>query len=626
VPQRKRAAHAWHHGISYLAFAAVSKAPNSASQAAGAPIGLLASLAEIYRHVSEARRRQFLLVLLLMLLGAFAELATIGAVLPFLTLLADPQKLARYPIASELLHASGAVTLNEQLLLATVLFGIIVVASGAIRFELARTVQHFSYQLAHELLVEVQRRFLFQPYSFHVQRNTSTLVSALEKTEILACEVLISLMQAAIAAFTALFIVGALIAVDPITAIVAAATFAAIYLCVSLITKERLARNSAAIASGFDERLRIVQESLGGIRDVIIDGSQAAYLGLFDQENSKLNRARANTGVISSAPRFIIETVGIVAMAAIAFFEAERRGGLAAALPILGAVALGAQRLLPLIQQIFRGWSTASGYMSVVGQTVDLLTLPIPQDEQRPMPLPLRDQISIEGISFSYPSRRKPALEQVSVDIPAGSAVALVGETGSGKSTLADLLMGLINADAGRILIDGVPLTGSNRRRWQRSIAHVPQSIFLADASIAGNIALGCPGEAIDLKRLEAAAKSAQLHEFVASLPDGYETFVGERGIRISGGQRQRLGIARAIYKQTPLLVLDEATSALDERTEHAVIAALDELRSEGRTIVIVAHRISTIRRCDQVVRLEDGRVVEVGSFRDVFAARETRR
>lgn len=573
--------------------------------------------------MSEPRRRQFVAVLLLMLFGAFAELATIGAVLPFLTLLAEPQMLGRYPIGIELLHAMGAATLHEQLLVATLLFAAIIVVSGAIRFELARTVQHFSYELAHDLLVEVQRRFLFQPYAFHVQRNTSTLVSALEKTEILACEVLISLMQAAIAAFIALFIIGALVAVDPLTAIVAAAVFAAIYMCVSLITNDRLARNSAAIARGFDERLRIVQESLGGIRDVIIDGSQATYLDLFDRENSMLNRARANTGVISSAPRFVVETVGILAMAAIALFEAERRGSLAAALPVLGTVALGAQRLLPLIQQIFKGWSTVSGYMSVVGQTVELLTLPTPAEGPRTAPLPLRDRISIEGVSFTYPARAKPALENVSFEIPVGSAVALVGETGSGKSTLADLLMGLMDADSGRILIDGVPLGASNRRRWQRSIAHVPQSIFLADATIAANIALGCPGEPVDMMRVAAAAKSAQLHEFVVSLPEGYETFVGERGIRISGGQRQRLGIARAIYKQTPLLVLDEATSALDEQTEEPVIAALERLRSEGRTIVIVAHRLSTIRHCDQVARLEHGRIIEVGSFDDLFARRK---
>jgi ATP-binding cassette subfamily B protein len=568
--------------------------------------------------MSASRRRQFFLLLILMLIGAFAELATIGAVIPFLTLLTNPAALERFASVTRAFALIGAETRAERLLAATALFSLIVITSGAVRYELSRSTQHFSYRLAHELLLEVQRRFLYQPYAFHIQRNTSTLISSLEKAEILACEVVISLMQAAIAAFIAIFIIGALIAVDPVTALVAAAAFSAIYILVSAIAKGRLAANSNVIARGFDERLKVLQESLAGIRDVIIDGSQSVYLALFDQENSQLNRARADTAVVSSAPRFIIETVGIVAIAAIALFQSQREGGLAAALPILGAIALGAQRLLPLLQQVFKGWSTASGYLSVVGQTADLLRLPIPKpDRGKIAALPLRKSISVDAVGYTYRSRRRLALEEVSFEIPVGSAVALIGETGSGKSTLADLLMGLIDPDEGRILIDGAPLSGKNRRRWQQSIAHVPQSIFLADASIASNIALGRHDEPVDLARVVKAAKAAQLHQFVSSLPEGYDTFVGERGIRLSGGQRQRLGIARAIYKQTPVLVLDEATSALDEATEAAVMKGLHGLGG-GRTLIIIAHRLSTIARCDRVVRLHEGRMVATGSFAEV--------
>jgi ATP-binding cassette subfamily B protein len=233
-------------------------------------------------------------------------------------------------------------------------------------------------------------------------------------------------------------------------------------------------------------------------------------------------------------------------------------------------------------------------------------------------PLPLRSQIRFDEVSFAYPSRGGAAVDRLSFDIRCGQRVALIGKTGSGKSTLADLLMGLLEPTEGRITIDGVPLTRENRRNWQRSIAHVPQAIFLADASIARNIGLGAAEEAIDLERVIEAATKAQLHQFVAGLPEGYETFVGERGIRLSGGQRQRLGIARAIYKQAPVLVLDEATSALDDATEAAVMQALDQLGSEGRTIILIAHRLSTVARADQVVRLEDGRLIQLGTYSEV--------
>jgi ATP-binding cassette subfamily B protein len=590
-----------------------------------ASAGFWSGLAEVYRHMSPARRRQFYLLLALMLVGAAAELATIGAVLPFLSLLADPSALDRFPFAIRIFSALGADSLGQRLVAATVVFSLLVIVSGSIRFQLARLIQNFGYALAHELTLEIQRRFLAQPYAFHVQSNTSTLISALDKAEILVFEVLIPLMQATIAAFIAIFIVAALIAVDPATALIAAAAFTSIYLLVSALTRRRLAANSLVISRGFDERLKVVQESLGGIRDVIIDGSQSTYLDLYDRENARLARARANTAVIAAAPRFIIETIGIVAIAAIALAASDREGGFAAALPVLGAIALGAQRLLPLVQQVYNGWSTASGYLSVVGQTVEMLGLPAAPEEapENLAPLALRKTISVEGLGFAYPNRKRPALQAVSFDIPAGSAVALVGETGSGKSTLADLLMGLLDPDEGQISIDGVRLSGRNRRRWQRSIAHVPQSIFLADASIARNISLGRPDKEIDVERVVDAAKTAQLHEFVSSLPDGYETMVGERGIRLSGGQRQRLGIARAIYKGSPVLVLDEASSALDEATEEAVFAGLEELRKQGRTLIIIAHRLSTIARCDSVVRLHAGRIVELGSLAEVIGARK---
>jgi ABC-type multidrug transport system fused ATPase/permease subunit len=587
--------------------------------------GFAAEVLQLYHLLSPVRRRELLWLLFLMLLGGLAELAAIGSVVPFLSLLAGQPGQAPFAWLSDVFAALGASDRGEQLIAASLLFMAAALVAGAFRLQLAWSTQNFVLSLGHELAVEIQRRTLAQPYSYHVSRNSSEIIASLDKVRMLVFGVLLQLMRAVTAGLIAIFIVAALVRIDPFTAAIAAVAFGLLYALVSAFTRKRLARNSAVLGSAFEQRVQIIQESLGGIRDVIIDNSQAVYLDEFRKVDARLNRAQATTAFIGTAPRFIIEAAGMVLIAALALAISGREGGLAQALPILGAVALGAQRLLPLIQQLYTAWTNLAGQRSVTAQVRELLELPIEEQSTLPPlaePLELRDAVTLDKVSFTYPGRHDPALQDISLRIERGSRVALVGPTGSGKSTLADLLMGLLEPTAGTITVDGATLTRTNRRAWQRGIAHVPQAIFLADASIARNIAFGVPAADIDMERVARAAATAQLEQFIASLPDGFETSVGERGVRLSGGQRQRLGIARAVYKDAPLLVLDEATSALDDETEVAVIEALDQLGGEGRTIVIIAHRRSTIEHCDCVARLDNGRLVEVGSVAEIFGRR----
>jgi ATP-binding cassette subfamily B protein len=578
-------------------------------------MSLREELKEIYARMSPHRRRQLFLVLLLMLAGAVAELATIGAVMPLLALLANAAGGEQH---AWLFGMPDALARIDPLLIAATLFILFAIAAGLIRLHLVRSSRNFIFGLGHELTVEIQRRVLLQPFSFHIHRNTSTLLSALHKTETSVLNVLLPLMYAVTSAVIAVFVIALLLFVAPLMTVVVGTALIATYALISGLSRRRLAANSAMLEHAYDERLQIVQESLGGIRDVIVDNSQDMVLREFASVDSKLAKARATTEFISIAPHYVIEMAGMVAIAGIAIVTARQPGGIAAALPVLGALALGAQRLLPLLQQVYAGWSTLEGQRSVFGQVIELLRLPVDEAASGPAaPLELRTAIKLEKLSFTYPTRQRPALDEISLTIPRASMLALVGSTGSGKSTLVDVMMGLLQPGAGRILIDEVPLTATSRRQWHRSVAHVPQSIFLADASIARNIALSLPDEAADEWRIVEAAKIAQLHDFVLSLPGGYDTYVGERGIRLSGGQRQRLGIARAVYKNAPILILDEATSALDEATEATVIEALEELRREGRTIIIVAHRASTVSRCDKVVRLHEGRLVEDTTTRE---------
>ncbi|MCY7339134.1 MAG: ATP-binding cassette domain-containing protein, partial [Sphingomonas bacterium] len=323
----------------------------------------------------------------------------------------------------------------------------------------------------------------------------------------------------------------------------------------------------------------------------------------------RMTSARTESSFLAVAPRYLVEAVGLIVFTLLAIRLASGSGSVTAALPVLGALALGAQRMLPLVQQLYQGWAALASSRSIVGQLFDLLGLPV-DDSATGQAIEFRSEIRFAQVGFSFPTRAVPALSAIDLVIPHGARIAIVGRTGAGKTTLTDLLMGLMPPQTGTISIDGAALTPHSARAWQRKIAHVPQSIFLADASIARNIAFASAAGADNPERLRRAASIAQIDAFIAGLPDGYDTRIGERGVRLSGGQRQRLGLARAIYKQAPVLVLDEATSALDDATEEAVLDALGQLQATGCTIIIVAHRASTIKSCDRILRLEDGRIV----------------
>ena len=315
-----------------------------------------------------------------------------------------------------------------------------------------------------------------------------------------------------------------------------------------------------------------------------------------------------------------MEALGILLIAALTYALSRQAGGIAIALPVLGALALGAQRMLPALQQIYSAWTSIAGNHASLADTIAMLDQPLPVEilQPAPAPLPLQNAICFDAVRFRYTSDGPWVLDGVNLTIPKGSRVGFVGSTGRGKSTTLDLLMGLLMPTEGQLLVDGQPISGNRRSAWQRSIAHVPQSIYLADTTLAENIAFGVPRDAIDLDRVRQAARQAQIAGLIENYPDGYYAYVGERGIRLSGGQRQRIGIARALYKQATVLVFDEATSALDNATEQSVMDAIEGL-SSNLTILLVAHRLTTVRRCDTIVELEQGQMVARGTYEQLL-------
>ena len=403
-------------------------------------------------------------------------------------------------------------------------------------------------------------------------------------------------------------------------AVSAAAGFGIIYGLISWMSRNRLHLNGQRIAYEQSQVVKALKEGLGGIRDVLLDGTQPAYTKIFSKSVYPLRLAQGDNVFIAGSPRYIMEAFGMVLIAILAYVLSHQAGGIATALPVLGALALGAQRLLPALQQIYASWASITGSYASLADTIDLLTQPISADmlEHKAAPLSFQNTICFNAVGYRYTDHSPWVLEDINLTISKGDTVGIVGSTGSGKSTMLDILMGLLTPTEGEILVDGQSIIDARVGAWQRTIAHVPQSIHLSDTTLAENIAFGVPLIDIDMDLVQEAARKAQISDFIESRADGYKAYVGEHGIRLSGGQLQRIGIARALYKHASVLVFDEATSALDSTTEKSVMDAIQKL-NPNLTILLIAHRLSTVRQCDIIVELEHGRVVAQGTYEQLL-------
>ena len=567
------------------------------------------ALRALYRSLPPLRRRQAWLTIGLMLVGALAEVVSVGSILPFLAVLTDPARLAAVPVVGPLM---GLLPPGSDLVAVTATaFIVLFIVSGLLRLSLAWVSQALAFNISQDLSLIAFAKLIRQPYPYYVQRHSGETLSQFEKLQNITFTVLLMGLQALISSVIAVMLIALLVAVNPRVALVSAGLLIGVYLVISFGVRPVLRRNSESASFHGMQRIKRLQEALGGIRDILLDRSQPAFEREFARSAHKYSKAQASTAFISQAPRILIEMLGMVMIGAYAWHLAGQSGGVTAAIPVLGALALGAQRLLPLLQVAFNGWASFLGNRQNVVDVVELLSL---ADRTPPEPPPgtvaFRQTIAFKQVGFAYPTGGK-VLSGIDFTIAKGERIGIAGTTGSGKSTLMDLLLGLLDPSEGEILIDGRPLDRQLRAAWQEEIAHVPQAIYLADDSMAANIAFGVTAPEIDLARVKEAAGSAGIADFIAGLAHGYATQTGERGIRLSGGQRQRIGIARALYKRASVLVFDEATSALDSRTEEEVMASIDRLGLE-MTIVMIAHRLTTLQGCNRIIYLEHGRIERI--------------
>jgi ATP-binding cassette subfamily B protein len=548
-------------------------------------------------------------LLILTLLSLFFEILNLISIIPFIGILTEPTKIYDSNYVNYIKNILVITKPADLVIPISIIFAFLSLFTGFVRLILLWITTRLGNQAGAEISVEIYKKTLYQPYYIHIQRSSSEIISGITQKVSITTSILVSFTTLISTITLFLSIIGTLLFVDATVALIAMVCFGLAYFFVVKMTRSRLINNSKLITEEQTNVIKSLQEGLGAIRDVLLDNSQKIYTNIYQKAIVKLQNATGENTFMSQAPRYGMEALGMSLIAILVLVLSYRPGGIGAVLATLGMLALSAQKLLPLMQQIFANWSTIIGNKSALNNVIELLgqELPIDSITENSSKITFKSNLILNNVWFRYSKNTPWILEGINMTIKKGSRVGFVGPTGSGKTTTLDILMGLLSPVNGFIKVDDLMIEHNNQSSLRKLISHVPQSIFLTDNTIAENIAFGIPRDKIDQLRLIESAKQAQILDFIQNTENGFKTTVGERGVRLSGGQRQRIGIARALYKKAEILIFDEATSALDSKTEEDVMLAIENL-SDDLTILIIAHRTSTLSKCDYIVRLEKGK------------------
>ena len=588
------------------------------------------AIRQFWALLDEREKKNARLTLVVIIAAALFSAATVGVIFPFLTVILQPQLIHSVGILEAAYVRFGFTSDYAFLVALGALCFAVIVVMYVMQMVKVYAISRFTQMRVHSLSHRLLTRHLGQPYEFFLHTHTSAIAkSILAETSFVVQRFMRPVADFVAAVMTVLAIVGLLLWINPAVATVALASIGGVYALIFFLTRPRLNKLGERRAHHNAMRYRVAGEALAGVKDIKILGREAAFARRFHKPSLMMSRTLTQLDLLASLPQLLIQAFilgGVVLTCLLVLDRAAFDAGssnFGTALPLLGVFAFAGQRLMPELSRLYQAIALIqSGVAAVHELSKEAAALRHAEalPDAPPAPLGLKRELRLETVTYRYPGASTGGVSDVSLSIGKGQKIGIVGSTGAGKTTLVDIVLGLLRPQSGALVADGVPITAQTLRAWQQTIGYVPQDIFLVDASIAENIALGIPAQEIDVDRVARAARIAQLGDFVEQqLDKGYWTDIGERGLRLSGGQRQRIGIARALYHEADVLVFDEATSALDNATEREVMAAIGAL-SRDKTILIIAHRLSTVRICDRILVLDQGRVAAFGPWQQLLA------
>jgi len=578
--------------------------------------------------LTPAERRRAIMLLGLVIAMALLDVIGMASVMPFLAVMANPGMISTYDTLNQLYTRMAFASTDEFLyFLGLVSFSLLVVAA-LVRIGGQYAVNRYTQMRTHSIGVRLLDTYLRRPYAFYLNRHTGDLAkSLLSEVSQLASQVFTPLSQAIAHSISLIALLILLVIVDPVVALIMATVLGGSYSLVYLTIRRYLGRVGIGRVNANQVRFQVVAEALGGIKPVKLLGREATYVDRFSAASREIARVQSINATLSSAPKFVIEAIAfggiiLLTLGLMAHYGGHQAGALGKVLPLLGLYAFVGYRMLPAVQAIYSAITLLRfGAAALAGIHADFAGrdgLPLLPREPA-QALPARATVELRGVTFTYDNAAGAGIKGIDLKIPIGSTLGIVGSTGAGKTTLVDVLLGLLQPQSGEIRVDGVVVTPENLRSWQADLGYVPQDIFLVDASVSENIALGVPASSIDQDRVRECARMAQILDFIeGELPQAFKTSVGERGVRLSGGQRQRIGIARALYNDPAIIIFDEATSALDNLTEQEVMRAVAALSGQ-KTVIMIAHRMSTVRNCDRIAVLQKGKLAAIGDYDTLY-------
>ena len=579
---------------------------------------------KIFNLLTSYEKKNALLLIIMIIITALLDMIGVVSILPFMAVLSNPSLIETNIFLNKMFQTSLKIGVenNQQFLFALGVISFLMLVTSLVFKALANYIQiRFVQMRQYSISKRLVENYLRQPYSWFLNRNSAdlgkTILSEVNQVIGGGMAPLLDLIAKVIVTILIIFL---LIVAEPKLALTVGLSFSITYIIIYSFTRKYLRRIGKESLKSNQLRFTAVNEAFGAVKEIKVGGVEQTYLKRFSEPSKTHATNQAYLSLISQLPRFAIEAIAFGGIMLLILYLMSQKGSFNNAIPIISLYVFAGYRLMPALQGIYVNFNA----ISFVGPSLDALTDDFKSFKKlnsinEQVFFNINKGISLKNICYNYPNSSRTALHDINITIPARATVGLVGSTGSGKTTTIDIILGLLVAQKGMLEIDDKIVTEKNSKSWQRSIGYVPQNIYLIDDTIAANIAFGVDAKNINQATVEKVSKIANLHEFVVDeLSQQYQTVIGERGVRLSGGQCQRIGIARALYHNPQILILDEATSALDYQTEEAVMDAINNL-SKDITIILIAHRLNTVKNCDIIFKLDKGKIIGKGTFEELI-------